>query len=109
MTTAGPIKPPEWFGALAGALDTLQADCRRLQEFDDADRLNGLSDTEIERRQMLDRVTQEADELARFAAAISDSESWESALAQVRLEALRVQLAGAAEPRAAENGEPELF
>lgn len=109
MKTASRNQPPAWLNALAGALDALQADCRQLQDFDDAHGLIGLSDAEIERRQMLDRITQEADELARFATAISNSEPWESALAKVRLEALRTRLTGVSEPLAAEDGEPELF
>ena len=102
------IESAECFNALAGALDTLQADCRRLQEFDDAHDVSGLSDTEIERRQLLDRIPQEVEELARFTTAISGSETWEDALAKVRLEALRVRLSGKAEQKTVGYGEPEL-
>lgn len=100
---------PHWLTAFASALFSLRDNCARLQEHDYAEALATLTSADIERRQSLDRITQEADDLAAFAEALANEEPLEAALAGIRLESIRNHLSGEVPPDETGRGEPELF
>lgn len=93
----------------AEALARLHETCLGLQDFDTSEAAAGMSAIEMQRRQALDRITQEVDALSRYLKAFFLTRDLDAALQAVHLAELRDRLAAEAPPPEPEYGEPDLF
>lgn len=93
----------------AEALARLHEDCVSLQDFDTPESLAKMSLADMQRRQALDRITQEVEALSAYLNAFSLTQDLDAALKAVHLAELRDRLAAETPQPEPVSGEPDLF
>lgn len=93
---------------VAGELSRIEYECLEVQDADSALAMTGLSAEDMQRRQLLDRVTQEIAAIGEFVGALAKTGDVQQALGEIGLTSIRVRLSDEPETTV-EAGEPELF